>query len=185
MLQYQQTLAAQKCYFDPFKPFQRRLFKPEYQPLIEEKIEEKQQTSTTAVNDVYKFSVKRIKKKLNDFILNNYHELFFSKATAEDKGDKKEAGNSPIKVAKVAAEYQQLELSYDDIVQNPKIVQKAQDELKFCEEQGYNTVDIIQECLAELEEKGFVNLVGGRIRSYSFQIREQKQKLHMFISTLL
>ena len=61
-----------------------------------------------------------------------------------------------------------MELSYDDIVQNPKIVQKAQDELKFCEEQGYNTVDIIQECLAELEEKGFVNLVGGRIRSYSF-----------------
>jgi hypothetical protein len=29
MLQYQQTLSAQKCFFDPLKPFQRRLFKPE------------------------------------------------------------------------------------------------------------------------------------------------------------
>ena len=43
------------------------------------------------VNDVFKYSVKRIKKKINDFILNNYHELFFtdttpSKATPEDAG---------------------------------------------------------------------------------------------------
>ena len=29
MLQYQQTLAAQRCYFDPLKPYQRRLFKAE------------------------------------------------------------------------------------------------------------------------------------------------------------
>lgn len=26
MLQYQQTMASQKCYFDPSKPFERRLF---------------------------------------------------------------------------------------------------------------------------------------------------------------
>jgi hypothetical protein len=35
-------------------------------------------------NDVYRFSIKRIKKKINDFILNNYQELFFTTGTASD-----------------------------------------------------------------------------------------------------
>lgn len=33
-----------------------------------------------------------------------------------------------------------------------------------------------------MEEKGFLNLVGGQARQYALQIREQKQKLHFFIS---
>jgi hypothetical protein len=31
MLQYQQTTSAQKCYFDPCKPFERRLFNESWQ----------------------------------------------------------------------------------------------------------------------------------------------------------
>jgi hypothetical protein len=47
------------------------------------------------VNDVYRFSVKRIKKKINDFILNNYHELFFAADTTPNKsGNSDEAGTS-------------------------------------------------------------------------------------------
>jgi hypothetical protein len=37
--------------------------------------------------------VKRIKKKINDFILNNYHELFFTETTPS-KGSSDDAGTS-------------------------------------------------------------------------------------------
>jgi hypothetical protein len=46
------------------------------------------------VNDVYRFSVKRIKKKINDFILNNYHELFFAETTPNKGNNSDDAGTS-------------------------------------------------------------------------------------------
>jgi hypothetical protein len=58
----------------------------------------------------------------------------------------------------------------------------AIEELKFCDEQGKNPTELIQECLAELEERGFVNLVGNQVKQYAVQIRDQKSKLKMFIS---
>jgi hypothetical protein len=36
----------------------------------------------------------------------------------------------------------------------------VQEELKFCEEQGHTPAKLINECLLELEERGFLNLVG-------------------------
>jgi hypothetical protein len=84
------------------------------------------------VNDVFKFSVKRIKKKINDFILNNYHELFFSGGAAQSSPD--EAGTSEDSPKKeqqiktnntVAAEFQTKLLTPADFVTNPKILQKA------------------------------------------------------------
>ena len=88
------------------------------------------------VNDVFKFTVKRIKKKINDFILNNYHELFFAASPAQGSSD--EAGTSEDSPKKeeqintnntVAAEFQTKLLAPQDFIQNPKILQKAQEEL--------------------------------------------------------
>lgn len=63
-------------------------------------------------NEVYKFSVKRIKKKINDFILNNYHELFFTekgkdsagKAEVSDKAAVDKSGDA-VMTDSVAAEF--------------------------------------------------------------------------------
>lgn len=126
-------------------------------------------------NEVYKFSIQRIKKKINDFILNNYHDLF--------QPPSKEAGGSPTKSKAVAVEYQQLEVTRDEFVKHPKILQKASDELQFCDEEGHAPVEVLKDCLSELETKGFVtHSSGGR---YTVQIRDQKQKLHVFISKML
>ena len=51
-------------------------------------------TAQAVVNDVYRFSVKRIKKKINDFILNNYHELVFSETTPNKGANSDDAGTS-------------------------------------------------------------------------------------------
>ena len=101
------------------------------------------------MNDVYKYSVKRIKKKINDFILNNYHELFFtdttpSKASSDDAGTsedspKKEQLTNPA----MAAEFQTKLLTPADFIKNTKILLKAQEELQFCDEQGHTPQSVI------------------------------------------
>jgi hypothetical protein len=85
-----------------------------------------------AVDGVYRFPVKRIKKTINDFILNNYNELFFTskpvESTAAAASTNAEPGSpeknsSPSKALNsVQAEYQSMELSYEEILQNPKIL---------------------------------------------------------------
>jgi hypothetical protein len=120
---------------------------------------------------------------MNDFILNNYHELFFAKPSP-NKGDTSAEEQSPAKGGdlQMAEEFQTHLLTPDDFIKHPKIHAKAIEELKFCEEQGKEAPALIQDCLTELEEKGFLNLVGNQARQYAVQIREQKQKLHYFIS---
>ena len=68
-------------------------------------------------------------------------------------------------------------------MKHPKILQKAIDELKFCDEEGHAPVEVLKDCLVELEARGFVSLTGPS--RYAVQIRDQKQKLHVFISNLL
>ena len=72
---------AQKVFFDPNKPFERRLLKagqpaaattimqPDYMKIAQEDDD---------VKDVIQHSTKRIKKKIIDYILNNYKSLFFA-----------------------------------------------------------------------------------------------------------
>jgi hypothetical protein len=96
-------------------------------------------------NEIFKYSVKRIKKKINDFILNSYQELFFTNAKSPE----------------MPAEFQSKKIAASDFLNHPKILQKAIEELKFCEEPaGTSATDLISDCLTELEEKGFLNLVG-------------------------
>ena len=91
MLQYQQTMSAQKCYFDPSKPFQRRLFNESWQ---KDNLEKKNAISNRneknggeiskyqnndeankkgkGDKDVVEYTLKRVMKNLNNFILNDY-----------------------------------------------------------------------------------------------------------------
>ena len=58
-----------------------------------------------------KHSLNRVKKKINDFIIGNYNQLFFN--------DSKTDGT----------------LTRDDIFENPKLLTKVQDELRLSTEQ--------------------------------------------------
>lgn len=78
-------------------------------------------------NEVYKFSVKRIRKKINDFILNNYHELFFTGKGSAGKADVAEqAAQADTEMSvSVPAEFLTKHLTPEDFIKNPKILQKA------------------------------------------------------------
>jgi len=89
MLQYQQATMAQKVYFDPTKPFERRLLKNKSQQPGQPTISTLQQpdyvlagqrdrlANGSQAEGLIQHSVKRVKKKINDFILSNYNRLFF------------------------------------------------------------------------------------------------------------
>lgn len=77
------------------------------------------------------------------------------------------------------------QLTPADFLTHPKILGKAEEELKFCDEPGKSAQDLISDCLLELEEKGFLNLVGDQVRAYVVQISDQKKKLRAYISNQL
>lgn len=54
-------------------------------------------------------------------------------------------------------------------------------ELTLSEEPERDPIALLKECLVELEEKGFLNLVGDTVRHYMVQIREQRKKLKIYI----
>ena len=68
-----------------------------------------------ASSEVYRFSVKRIKKKINDFILNNYSEL----TPVKDADTSEESPNRDM--AMLPAEFQTKLLTPEDFIRNPKI----------------------------------------------------------------
>ncbi|CDW74075.1 UNKNOWN [Stylonychia lemnae] len=207
MLQYQQTINAQKCYFDPFKPFQRRLFNANWQQeqqqqfLLQQQENKKNQQNDPAAdqemaagNEVYKFSINRIKKKINDYILNNYNELFqnvknqsnndqqIKKDSLEDSEmDSPSKPNTNTKAYQLPIDNQNLSVTELDFLENPKLLQKIGQELAFSDDPNKKPTELLRECLAELEEKGFVNLVGETAKYYMIQIRDQRKKLKYFI----
>ena len=74
---------AQRVYFDPTKPFERRLFhnnqgqSKTVQPNYVKKAASAQKEEMDGEEGIHKHSLKRVKKKINDFILTNYEKLFF------------------------------------------------------------------------------------------------------------
>ena len=79
--------------------------------------------------------MKRIKKKINDFILNNYQELFFStNHSTTTNGD----GSNTSSVAVVPVEFQTKYLTSEDFTENSRILHKATEELKFCDDSDKN-----------------------------------------------
>ena len=112
-----------------------------------------------------KHSLNRVKKKINDYIFQNYHKLFFEKPSPQSE-----------------APQQDEILQRDQILQNPKLLQKAQEELRFSTDQHKPAVDLLAECIAELEERGFLNLLEGNAELKLYKVKDQKIKLRQFIT---
>eukprot|EP00347_Sterkiella_histriomuscorum_P006527 403352426 len=192
MLQYQQTINAQKCYFEPFKPFQRRLFnsnwQQEQQTMMEQQriIQEQKQQAAKEIGDgedFHKHKINRIKKNINDYILNNYHDLFKSEAS-KNQGEltsPNKVSNNLILTNPIPLDHQNITVSEKDFLENKELLGKIIEEIKFSDQRDKDPKELLKECLGELEQKGFVNLLGDTMRQYIIQIKEQKNKLKLFI----
>lgn len=86
MLQYQSVLMCQRVYFEPNETFERRLFGqgidpnklPFQEPAYVTKRMNQPIVDTVMEEDGLNFhSLNRVKKKINDYIINNYVALFF------------------------------------------------------------------------------------------------------------
>lgn len=101
-----------------------------------------------------------MKKKINDYILNNYTKLFFT----NDKND-----------GVVSAE---------SILTNEELIIKVEAELRLCEDRKKAPRQLLQECINELEEKGFFEQETGE-NGLCYTVRDQRAKLRHFITTEL
>ena len=176
---------AQRVYFDPTKPFEKRLLKPNQaqqnqqqpqQPDYVTAVQKEKEKEGIAIDDgLIQHSVKRVKKKINDYILINYQKLFFDNQNKENRqGTEAVAQNSD-----------EQTLSAEDILSNAELLGKVQVELRLSDEQNKDPRELLQECLYELEEKGFLNHAGQKVDQYLYQIRDQREKLKHYISGLL
>jgi len=98
---------------------------------------------------IIQHSVKRVKKKVNDYILNNYNELFFT-PNSKPPSASKEGIDTLGEPAGPSVESK-------DILSNQKLIDFAYEELRLSEDAKKDPRELLQECLYELEEKGFLN----------------------------
>lgn len=114
-------------------------------------------------------STKRIKKKIIDFILLNYKSLFFADQKLIETEESKEKYS-------VAAE---------TILSNQKLLSKVEEELRLGVESDKLPRELLSECLVELEEKGFLNSLESTAENYVYTIKDQREKLRLFITSEL
>ena len=76
-------------------------------------------------------------------------------------------------------------LSIDEILTNAELLTKVEAELRLCEERNKVPKELLQECVNELEEKGFLNHMEQSADRYLYQVRDQRDKLRHFITTEL
>ena len=76
-------------------------------------------------------------------------------------------------------------LSVEEILSNPELVSKVEAELRLCEDRDKPAREVLQECINELEEKGFLNCLERKADQYMYQIRDQRDKLRHFITNEL
>lgn len=119
-------------------------------------------------DEVYKFSINRIKKKINDFIINEYNTLF--------TGQKNTGGEATVPV-----DYLNVTVTENDFFNHPRLLDKVKAELMYSEDPSKTPQDLLKECLIELESKGFINSTGDTVRHYQLQIRDQRKKLKSFV----
>lgn len=199
LLQYQQTDAAQRCYFDPTQPFKRRLFDNAWQ---RNQIEQNKQFAAQGKRgkdgpaevggiegmakagegennkDVLLYSRKRIMKNMNNYILTEHEKLTVPRTMAVDQraSDQGDGGKT--------SDNQQL-IKKSDLLACVQLLEKAKEELKFCEDRSVTPASLIADCLEELEAQGFLNLMEGESAEHMYQIKDQRDKLKEFISQLL
>ena len=63
-------------------------------------------------------------------------------------------------------------LTTEEILSNVKLQKFAEEELRLSEEAGKNQRDLLKECLTELEEKGFLNVLEQKADQILYQIRD-------------
>ncbi len=79
-----------------------------------------EEAQSTNKDDVYKFSINRIKKKINDFIINEYNTLF----TGSKSGD---AGSVP-------TDFLNVTVTEQDFFNHPKLLDKVKAELTYSDD---------------------------------------------------
>ena len=99
-------------------------------------------------------SIKRVKKKINDYILNNYNKLFFKNS---NKTTPNTIDGTAVDNEQPDGKAEEQTLSTDEILSNVELKTKVEAELRLCEERDKAPRDLLQECVNELEEKGFLN----------------------------
>ena len=129
-------------------------------------------------------SLKRIKKRINDFILNNYNRLFF-KNSSKSTPQAQDAFASAQEAVNTENASPDQTLSVEEILSNPELVSKVEAELRLCEDRDKPAREVLQECINELEEKGFLNCLERKADQYMYQIRDQRDKLRHFITNEL
>lgn len=102
-------------------------------------------------DEVVVFSLKRVMKALNNYILNEYQKLF-------NIGSKVEDGSRSVKQG--------------EFITNPQLLKKARDELKFCENKQITPEELIRQCVSELESLGFLNMMEGEADQFMYSIRD-------------
>lgn len=93
MLQYQSAIMAQKVYFEPDQPYERRLFgagAQDHRLVFQEPAYAIKQREAPAdvmddIDQVNKHSLNRVKKNINDYIMKNYQTIFTNRAVQNDK----------------------------------------------------------------------------------------------------
>ena len=63
-------------------------------------------------------------------------------------------------------------LSAEEILSNTELITKVEGELRLCEERNKAPRELLQECVNELEEKGFLNCLEQRADQYLYQVRD-------------
>jgi hypothetical protein len=62
-------------------------------------------------------------------------------------------------------------ITRQDISTNPKLLLKAAEELRLSTESDKDPTELLLECIVELEEKGFLNLLENTAEQYLYSIR--------------
>jgi hypothetical protein len=106
--------------------------------------------------EVIQHSTKRIKKKIIDYILINYKALFFADEKDYDLDPRKE----------------RYSVSQETILSNPRLLTKVTEELRLGTESDIKPRALLQECVAELEERGFLNLLEESADQYVYTIKD-------------
>ena len=82
--------------------------------------------------DVVEFTLKRVMKNLNNYILNEYQKLFFSAIADQDENN---SDSNPINGGG-PSESKSRSIRSKDFFSNPTLLKKANEELRFCEDKS-------------------------------------------------
>jgi len=104
-------------------------------------------------------SLNRVKKKINDYIINNYVALFFGGQILPE-----------------------MIVTEAEILTCQKLLSKVQDELRLSTDAGKKTDEVLRECIHELQEKKFFSQVTiDQDNTQAYKITDLKIAVKYFI----